>query len=77
MEQFSFFVDRPGRWIISVDNDFYLMTCSECSSRVFLKEYAAAVGDEGFRFCPYCGASMKNIKVVRKWPRRYINGIDC
>lgn len=60
---------NESKWAIDIDNDHQLLRCESCGGRVIRKWYDRAVGDNGFRFCPYCGKTMTNAeRMVVKWP---------
>lgn len=42
-------------FIKSKDTGAKFFNCPECESGFFAKEYAIAVGYNGFTYCPYCG----------------------
>ena len=51
---------KRGEWKRSTDNGYSMYECSVCESRMWKTEYDKAVGTHGFRFCPYCGADMRD-----------------
>ena len=51
---------RTSEWVKGMDTGKVMLECKLCRARVFAIEYRKAVGDHGFRYCPYCGATMKN-----------------
>ena len=60
---------NESRWAIDIDNDRQMLRCESCGGRVIRKWYDLAVGDKGFKFCPYCGKQMTNAEsMVVKWP---------
>ena len=68
MDQISLFQD-DSKWIIDIDNEMQMLRCSSCGCRVIRKWYDLAVGDHGFRHCPYCGKSMGNAEqMIVPWP---------
>lgn len=52
--------ERHGHWIKGHDNDLVMLCCTSCGCGVLGVFYRRAVGDHGFRYCPYCGAMMEN-----------------
>lgn len=46
------------KWIIDNDLDTKMYRCPHCEARMIKKEYDAAVGFYGHRFCPYCGTEI-------------------
>ena len=51
---------KRGEWKRSTDNGYSMYECSVCECRMWKTEYDKAVGTHGFRFCPYCGADMRD-----------------
>lgn len=49
---------RHGRWRDSRDTGVIFMECSVCKARAKKYAYLGAVGTNGIRYCPYCGAKM-------------------
>ena len=39
-----------------IDNGTYMLECPKCKGRINYNPFTYAVGDDGFHFCPYCGA---------------------
>ncbi len=50
---------RKGKWISEIDTAEEMLKCSVCEARVIKAHYEKAVGTEGFKHCPYCGARME------------------
>lgn len=50
---------KKGKWKEEIDTGERMLACSACGGRVFLETYETAVGEHGYRFCPYCGADMR------------------
>ena len=50
---------KKGKWKEEIDTGERMLACSACGGRVFLETYETAVGEHGYRFCPYCGAQME------------------
>ena len=68
MEQISLFQD-DSRWAIDIDNETQMLRCEACGCRVIRQWYDLAVGDKGFRHCPYCGSAMENAEQMAvPWP---------
>ena len=68
MEQISLFQD-DSRWAVDIDNETQMLRCDACGGRVIRQWYDRAVGDKGFRHCPYCGRSMANAEQMAvPWP---------
>lgn len=62
-------VEKPSRWHIDIDNDMQMLRCESCGCRVTRLWYDLAVGDHGFRHCPYCGKEMFNWRdLIVPWP---------
>lgn len=56
-------------WRKEIDNGHQMLACSSCGGRVIRLWYDRAVGDNGFRYCPYCGEEMDNWKaMIVPWP---------
>ena len=53
---------RHGRWRDSRDTGVIFMECSVCKARAKKYAYLGAVGTNGVRFCPYCGAKMEGVE---------------
>ena len=53
---------RHGRWRDSRDTGVIFMECSVCKARVKKFAYLGAVGTNGIRYCPYCGAKMDEVE---------------
>ena len=49
---------RHGHWRDSRDTGVIFMECSVCKARAKKYAYLGAVGTNGIRYCPYCGAKM-------------------
>ncbi|MBQ6232829.1 MAG: hypothetical protein IJJ80_04920 [Clostridia bacterium] len=61
--------ERHGKWEKHHDNARVMMRCTACESQVLGVDYAQAIGQSGWKFCPYCGARMENPdEFRRKWP---------
>lgn len=61
MEQISMFNEnRKAKWRNQKEDGTPMMRCSACGGGVFKMPYTYAVWQDGFRFCPYCGAQMSN-----------------
>lgn len=66
---FDYGVDKPSAWKTDIDNDMQMLRCESCGSRVIRLWYDLAVGDHGFRYCPYCGKEMSNWRdLIVPWP---------
>lgn len=50
----------PNKWIRIGSGQF--MICPKCCAGVFVEPYTKAVGDNGFRYCPYCGEDLSDDK---------------
>lgn len=62
-------IEKPAHWEIDIDNGHQMLRCSECGCRVIREWYDLAVGDYGFRHCPYCGKRMTNAEdMAVPWP---------
>ena len=53
---------RHGRWRDSKDTGVIFMECSVCKARAKKYAYLGAVGTNGIRYCPYCGAKMDEVE---------------
>ena len=53
---------KHGHWRDSRDTGVLFMECSVCKARAKKYAYLGAVGTNGIRFCPYCGAKMDEVK---------------
>ena len=42
-------------WIETVDTGTKMYECPHCHCRMLAHKYDAAVGSEGYNYCPYCG----------------------
>ena len=51
--------EKRGKWISEIDTGEEMLKCSVCEARVIKAHYEKAVGTEGFKHCPYCGARME------------------
>lgn len=61
-----------AEWIITIDDGEKMITCSNCECRMIKSPYDRAVGDHGYRFCPYCGKRMSPYKWRwDPWNREY------
>lgn len=49
----------PNKWIKRIDEDNDMLECPKCGCRVGAKAYSYAVGNNGYSFCPYCGADLR------------------
>ena len=61
-EQMSLDLGEPvtvARWVMRVDIETEMLECTACKNRVIGKYYRWAVGNHGFRYCPYCGVKME------------------
>ena len=69
MTIFDMGVERPSHWEIDIDNDIQMLRCESCGGRVIRKWYDLAVGNKGYKHCPYCGKEMSNdAKMIVPWP---------
>lgn len=48
----------PDGWTLTEDTGVEMLECTACRGRVKTMLYLTAVGSNGLRFCPYCGALM-------------------
>lgn len=61
-----------GEWKITEDTSDMMIECSVCESRMFKIAYDNAVGNYGYRYCPYCGTKMQPYKWRwDPWKKRY------
>ena len=61
-----------AEWVITIDNEEKMITCSGCECRMIKKNYDLAVGNRGYRFCPYCGKRMAPYKWRwNPWKKEY------
>lgn len=61
-----------AEWVITIDNEEKMITCSSCECRMIKKNYDLAVGNRGYRFCPYCGKRMAPYKWRwNPWKKEY------
>lgn len=49
----------PNNYKHCIDNGHSMLECPECESRIISALFSHAVGDYGYRFCPYCGADLR------------------
>lgn len=62
-------IEPPSRWVIDIDTECQMLRCELCGNRVIRQWYDRAVGNQGFRHCPYCGKLMANDqKMIVPWP---------
>lgn len=61
MSQLNMF-GYEAEWTITIENGIEMIGCSACGCRSWKEEYDRAVGDHGYRFCPYCGKRMAPYK---------------
>lgn len=56
-------------FIKTKDTGAKFIECSECGCGIFAKDYAHALGYNGFRYCPYCGAAtgIEDGEDFKKW----------
>lgn len=53
---------KHGHWRDSRDTGVLFMECSVCKARAKKYAYLGAVGTNGIRYCPYCGAKMDEVE---------------
>ena len=49
----------PNKYKHVVDNGFDMLECPECKCRIQSAQFSYAVGNLGYRFCPYCGTDVR------------------
>ena len=45
----------PNRYIITEDTGTKMLECPACGGRIQAYPFTYAVGNHGYRYCPYCG----------------------
>ena len=48
-----------GRWIPEKGNGTQLLRCPDCGNVARWPSFGIAVGADGIRFCPFCGADLR------------------
>lgn len=49
----------PNRYKECIDNACLMLECPECKCRIQAYPFSYAVGTNGYKFCPYCGADVR------------------
>lgn len=49
----------PNRYRITEDNGCKMLECPKCKCRIQAAPFSYAVGNYGYKFCPYCGEDMR------------------
>ena len=49
----------PNRYIVTWDTGQKMLECPECENRIQAYPFTYAVGNLGYRFCPYCGENVQ------------------
>lgn len=43
-------------WVCEIDTGCVMLKCPDCGCRVIMEPYLKAIGTDGTKHCPYCGA---------------------
>lgn len=49
----------PNNYKHVIDNGTEMLECPECECRIQANFFSYAVGDYGYKFCPYCGVDLR------------------
>ena len=49
----------PNKYVHCIDNGTSMLECPKCLCRIQEVPFSYAVGNHGYKFCPYCGADLR------------------
>lgn len=49
----------PNKYIHTIDNGEKMLKCPKCDCGIIASAFSYAVGNCGYKFCPYCGEDLR------------------